>query len=315
MSNPMKRIGVTLALGMVVAFGAGPAFAQYTGGGSIKMLNTETMDPSLQYKMGVEYLQAKDYTRAVAVFREVLAKRDSDPAANLMMGVAQIGLNDLTEAKRYLSRAVSAKPDLADAIGRLGWVEAKLGNTAGAQVQRDSLTKLKEKCAGACPEAAAINAAFATLEGTPAAGKPAVSTTARYNQGVDFLTAKNFVEATAAFKDVLAVKPDDWEAGSLLGQAQIGTGDLAGAKASLQTAIKLQPGLVDAKGRLGWVEKKLGNAQASADIRTALVATQTKCGSCAAAKPIWWPPRAMSRAARRPASRASAAPSRKWRPG
>jgi len=283
----MKRIGVSLVLGMVVALATAPAFAQYTGGGNKELPKAqETMDPTALYKQAVDYIQKKDYTRAVSVLRDVLDRRAQDPAANLMMGVAQIGLNDLPEAKQFLVRAVSEKPDLADAIGRLGWVEAKMGNAAGAQAQRDALTKLKDKCAGKCPEAAAISAAFATLDGAPAAAKPTVSATARYNQGVDFLTAKNYVEATAAFKDVLAVKPDDWEAGSLLAQAQIGTGDLAGAKASLEAAIKLQPGLVDAKGRLGWVEKKLGNAQASADLRTALVATQTKCGTCAAAKPI-----------------------------
>jgi tetratricopeptide (TPR) repeat protein len=287
MNNPMKRIGVTLALGMVVALGAGPAFAQYTGGGSTKMLNTETMDPTLQYKMGVEYIQQKDYQRAVQVLREVLAKRDSDPAANLMMGVAQIGLNDLNEAKRYLARAVSSKPDLADAIGRLGWVEAKLGNTAGAQAQRETLTKLKDKCAGKCPEAAAIDAAFATLDGAPAAGKPKVSVAARFNQGVDALTAKNFAEADAAFGDVMAQKPDDWEAAYMRGQAQAALNNYAGAKASLEAAVKLQPGLVDGKARLAVAEKKLGNADAAAAIRVSLVASQDKCGgTCAGSKAI-----------------------------
>jgi TolA-binding protein len=281
----MKKIGLALGLGLVVAFGAGPAFAQYTGGGNISLPKTDTMDPSLLYKQGVEYIQAKDYTRAVAVLRDVLQKRESDPAANLMMGVAQIGLNDLNEAKKYLSRAVSEKPDLADAVGRLGWVEAKLGNTAGAKAQREALTKLKDKCAGKCPEAAAINAAFATLDGT--AAKPTVSAAARFNQGVDALNAKKFAEADAAFGDVLAQKPDDWEAAYMRGQAQAALNNYAGAKASFEAAIKQQPGLVDGKARLAVAEKKLGNVDEAGAIRAQLVASQEKCGgTCAGAKPI-----------------------------
>jgi tetratricopeptide (TPR) repeat protein len=283
----MKTIGLAVGLGLVVALGAGPAFAQYTGGGNISLPKTDTMDPSLLYKQGVEYIQAKDYTRAVAVLRDVLQKRESDPAANLMMGVAQIGLNDLNEAKKYLSRAVSEKPDLADAVGRLGWVEAKLGNAAGAKAQRDALTKLKDKCAGKCPEAATISAAFATLDGVAAAAKPTVSAAARFNQGVDALNAKKFAEADAAFGDVLAQKSDDWEAAYMRGQAQAALNNHAGAKASFEAAIKLQPGLVDGKARLAVAEKKLGNVDAAGAIRAQLQASSDKCaGTCAGAKAI-----------------------------
>jgi tetratricopeptide (TPR) repeat protein len=284
----MKRIAIGTGLVLALAMSAAPAFAQYTGGGSIKMLNTETMDPTLLYKQGVEYLQAKDYTRAVAAFREVLVKRDGDPATNFMMGVAQVGLNDLNEAKRYLSRAVSAKPDLAEAVGRLGWVEAKLGNAAGAKAQRDELVKLRDKCAGACAEAATINAAITVVDSAaPGAPKPAISAAARFNQGVDALAAKNYAEADAAFGEVLVQKPDDWEAAYMRGQAQAALNNHGGAKASFENAIKLQPGLIDAKARLAVAEKKLGNADAAAAIRASIAASQEKCaGTCAGAKPL-----------------------------
>src|SRR5690348_8943898 len=99
----MKRIAMALGLGVVVAMGAAPAFAQYTGGGNKELPKAqETMDPTALYKQAVDYIQKKDYTRAVSVLRDVLDRRAQDPAANLMMGVAQIGLNDLPEAKLYL---------------------------------------------------------------------------------------------------------------------------------------------------------------------------------------------------------------------
>ncbi len=265
----------------IAVFGvAAPAHAQYTGGGSIQMPTTDTMDPTALYKQAVEYIQAKDFVRAVPVLREVLTMREQDPASNLMMGVAQIGLNDLREAHRYLTRAVSEKPDLADAIGRLGWVEARLGNADSAAKQRGVLVSLKAKCNGACAEATAIDSGIALIDGAGAVQK--VSATARFNQGIDFINARDWSGAIAAFNDVLSVKPDDYEAAFMKGQAQSASGDYAGAKTSLEAALKLQPGLVDAKGKLAWVEKKLGNADAAASIRADLVALKERSPAAAA---------------------------------
>lgn len=214
------------------------------------------------------------------LLRDVLARREGDPAANFMMGVAQIGLNDLAEAKRYLSCAVSEKPDLAEAIGRLGWVEARQGNAGDAARHRGVLTGLKAKCAGTCPQSAAIEAAIAVID----SARSAPSAASRFNRGLD---AKKYAEADAAFGDVLAQKPDDWEAAYMRGQAQSALGNLAGAKISFESALRVQPGLVDAQGRLGAIENKLGNAQAAVDLRASLVQSQLKCGgTCNGAKQI-----------------------------
>lgn len=276
----VKQSTFAICAAIAVFGAAAPAHAQYTGGGSIQMPTTDTMDPTALYKQAVEYIQAKDFVRAVPVLREVLTMREQDPASNLMMGVAQIGLNDLREAHRYLTRAISEKPDLADALGRLGWVEARLGNAEAAARQRGVLANLKAKCNGACAEAAAIDSGIALIDGAGAVQK--VSATARFNQGIDFINASNWSGAIAAFNDVLSVKPDDYEAAFMKGQAQSASGDYAGAKASLEAALKLQPGLVDAKGRLAWVEKKLGNADAAAKIRADLVGLKEKSPAAAA---------------------------------
>jgi tetratricopeptide (TPR) repeat protein len=263
-----------------------PGHAQLSGGGSKALPQTETMDATALYKRAVEYIQARDFTRGAAMLREVLARREGDPASNYMMGIAQIGLHDLGEARRYLSRAVSEKPDLAEALGRLGWVEAKLGNAAGTRKQRDVLADLKAKCAGGCAEAGAIDGAISVIDGILA--KPPLSAAGLFNQGIDFLDANRYADAVTAFGGVLAQKPDDFEAAYLKGQAQIGLGDYLGAKASLEDALKLQPGLVNAKGRLGWIEKKLGNTEAAAAIRAGLLASQETCAaaSCGGAGQI-----------------------------
>ncbi len=276
----MKRI--ILAAGIAASI-ATPAFAQYSGGGSKEMAKIETMDPTALYKQAVDYIQKKDFQRAVPLLREVLQKRENDPASNYMMGVAQIGLDNLPEARRVLARAVSEKPDFADAIGRLGWVEAKMGNPSEATKHRATLTALKTKCAAKCAESAAIDTAIAVVDSAAApAAKPALSAATLFNQGIDHINAKKWPEAIAAFDGVLAQKPDDYEALFMKGQAQSASGDYAGAKVSLEAALKLQPGLVDAKGRLGWVEKKLGNTDAAAKHRADLVTLKEKTPAAAA---------------------------------
>ncbi len=284
----MNRIVTAACSAAILAIAVLPASAQLsdgrlTGGGSKELATTETIDPTSLYNQAVEYIQKKDYVRAVPLLRDVLARREGDPATNFMMGVAQIGLNDLAEAKRYLSRAVSEKPDLAEAIGRLGWVEARQGNAGDAARHRGVLTGLKAKCAGTCPQSAAIDAAITVID----SAKSATSAATRFNQGIDALNAKKYAEADSAFGDVLAQKPDDWEAAYMRGQAQQALGNFGDAKISFEATLRLQPGVVDAKGRLGAIEKKLGNAQAAADLRASLVQSQQKCGgTCAGAKQI-----------------------------
>lgn len=276
----MKRslLAASAILALAVA-AAAPAHAQYTGGGSTQLPQTDTMDVGPLYKQAVGHIEKRDYATAIPILREVLKHSENDPASNLMMGVAQLGLNDLTEARRYLVRAVSEKPDLVDALGRLGWVETRLGDTAAAGKHRASLIALKDKCKAACPESAAIDAGISLIDNAKAT--PKVSAAARFNQGVDFIAAQKWSDAVAAFNDVLAAKPDDYEAAYLKGQAQSASADYAGAKASFEAALKLQPGLVDAKGRLGWVEKKLGNADAAAKLRADLVALKQRSPAAA----------------------------------
>lgn len=118
-------------------------------------------------------------------------------------------------------------------------------------------------------------------------GKASVSAAVRFNQGIDALDAKKYAEADAAFGDVLAAKPDDWQAAYMRGQAQHALNNLQGAKESFETTLRLQPGVVDARGHLGAIDKKLGDTQGAADQRAALVESQTRCGgTCTGAKQI-----------------------------
>jgi tetratricopeptide (TPR) repeat protein len=133
------------------------------GGGGPSVSGTGT-DPAKRYAEGVEYLKAADYKKAEKAFDAVLDVASRDPNTNYMMGLAQIGQNDLKNARKFLRNAVKYNEEFTIARGWLGAVEAKLGDAAKANEQKAALADMKSKCAGTCPEAAAIDASLARIE-------------------------------------------------------------------------------------------------------------------------------------------------------
>jgi Tfp pilus assembly protein PilF len=155
----MKGLLGALALGLLVFAGAGAAQAQLprSGGHSGDMRDLPGgRNPQVRYQEGVGYLQNRNYLMAVAAFRDVLQADSSNGNAHFMLGMAQIGLNDLEEAKREFAIAVRMRPNLPEPKGRLGYLLAREGNVAGAQEQKAALEALGARCRGTCPEAAAI---------------------------------------------------------------------------------------------------------------------------------------------------------------
>ncbi len=165
MKLALKAVGLAVILGAVVA---GPASAQQsdgrlTGGGSTEMPSLD-INAEDRYNDGVRALQAQDYNSAQTAFRDVLTADSSNAAANFMMGITRLGLGDVEGSRVYLVAATTNDKKLPDPKGRLGWVEAKLGNLEGAQKQRADLVKLQKRCKDKCAEAGAINASIALID-------------------------------------------------------------------------------------------------------------------------------------------------------
>lgn len=283
----MERI-LAAAVATAVAFAALTAGAaaqtssdgRLTGSGSKELAQTN-VDPTMIYEQGVRHLESKNYKAAEQAFRDVLDRTSSSAAANYMMGVTQIALDNLPLAKSYLTQAVKSNEKAPDPRGRLGWVLAKQGDAAGAAEQRAALAKLDAACRGNCADAAGITQAIALIDSATAPSAPVtMSAAARFNQGIDFINAQKFGDARLAFQDVVNAKPDDYEARMYLGVSLAALGELALARESLAAAVAAQPGLVEARGWLGFVEAKSGNASAAAAQRQKLAELKTSCGSC-----------------------------------
>lgn len=170
-------LGRALAVGLILS-AAGPAWAQrmgtpssVTGGGNTALPSLERTNPQLFFDEAVKALQAKDYRGAAAALKEAMKDDPRNPTFNYLMGLSQIGLEDLETARKHLRIAADGKKAGPEPKGRLGWVETRLGDTRAAARQREDLVRMQTACAGACPQAAAITEAISIIDSArPAAG-------------------------------------------------------------------------------------------------------------------------------------------------
>lgn len=163
----MKR-GSVLLLAACAALIATPALAANGGGGGgggAPSASGSGVDPAKRYAQGVDLLKSGNYKQAEKAFDDVLDVAGKDPNTNYMMALAQVGQQDFNSARKYLRNAVKYDANHALARGWLGAVEAKLGDAGKAGEQKTALDGLKAKCAGACPQAAVIDAAIARIDG------------------------------------------------------------------------------------------------------------------------------------------------------
>jgi TolA-binding protein len=157
-------VGAGLMLALLLP-AAGPALAQKTilSSGNNAMVAPEYA-AGPRFQNGLDFMQQKNFAEAAKAFQDVIDHDDRNANANYMMGVAQIGLNDLVRAGNYLRVAVKSNPKLVDAHVKLGYVEAKLGNADAAKEQRAALEKMDKACKGKCPDAAALSAGMTLID-------------------------------------------------------------------------------------------------------------------------------------------------------
>ena len=169
------KIGRGLLLAVSVLAIAAPALAASGGsGGSGAVPGSDagrvgSFDPAKRYEEGKQFLEAKDYKKAEKAFDAVLDVAARDPNTNYMMAMSQIGQEDYKNARKYLRNAVKYQNNFPQAMGWLGAVEAKLGDSGKANEQKTALATLKTGCAGTCPDAAKIDDAIARIDAALAA--------------------------------------------------------------------------------------------------------------------------------------------------
>ena len=123
--------------------------------------------------------------------------------------------------------------------------------------------------------------------GGPSASGSRVDPVKRYSQGVELLKAGNYKQAEKAFDDVLDVAAKDANTNYMMALTQIGQQDFNSARKYFRNAVKYDGANADARGWLGAVEAKQGDAGKAAEQKTALEGMKARCAAaCAEAKSI-----------------------------
>ena len=227
----------------VMSLAATPALADNGGGGGgggapSSAPSGKNIDPAKRYTEGVALLQAKDYKKAEKAFDDVLDVVARDPNSNYMMSLALIGQADFKDARKYLRNTVKYDKNHIQGRGWLGAVEAKLGDAAKASEQKAALAEMKTACAGACPDAAKIDAALAQIDAAVAAPDAPMALSGDLTR---FASAK------------------DGDAAYLVASSLINEGRYADALHSLRAAgLALGPH-ADVLTYQGFANRKLGN--------------------------------------------------------
>ena len=142
------------------------------GGAEMPSASAPVYDPVVEYRTGIAAYEAKDYKKAVAAFKHVVAVAPTLAPAQYLLGASLIGLGDFKRAIKPLEAAAKADPTLIEAQRDLAISYARQGDLVKAAARRDALNTRKAECAGTCPAAAQIDAAIAAIDAVLAGAPP-----------------------------------------------------------------------------------------------------------------------------------------------
>lgn len=170
--------GVSLLAAVCAVILVAPVAHAAGGGGGGGMGPSAPMgapvDPAKSYREGIAALEAQDYRKAAARFRDVLSVAPAEPNVNYLLGVALIGAGDEKAAIKPLEKSTKAADGPPDAFKQLGLAYLRANHADKAQALLPILEKRLAACDAACGDKAraALTAArdglAQALAGTPA---------------------------------------------------------------------------------------------------------------------------------------------------
>ncbi|GAO80152.1 MULTISPECIES: lipopolysaccharide assembly protein LapB [unclassified Sphingopyxis] len=128
--------------------------------------------------------------------------------------------------------------------------------------------------------------AFAAGSGGGGSGAPpsqsSYDPTVDYQKGADAYASGKYDEAAKAFKKVVSAVPKNPQANYLLGASYMAQGDFSRAVKPLETALRYDDKMIDARRDLGIAQAKLGKAEKADEQLGALKAMQEGCAATCA---------------------------------
>ena len=156
----MQRWTFVTALTVLLA---SPVLASDGGGGGgmaqMPSASAPRYDAAVEYRAGVDALNAKDFKAAKAAFDRALSVAPRNANTQYMAGVSRTGLGDLKGARRFYAKAAKLDTDLILAWRDLGITDGQLGDKVKAMETLTAIQARRVTCAETCPQAADLKAA------------------------------------------------------------------------------------------------------------------------------------------------------------
>jgi tetratricopeptide (TPR) repeat protein len=211
----------------------------------------------------VRHFQAGGLPEAEAGARQILAVDPGHVDSLHLLGLiaARVGRYDV--AIELIGKAVSLRPDLAEAHDNLGNALSTLGRLDQAEASHRRALSIKPAFAGAHYNLGNVLEGQGRLDEAVAAYRRALAIDpgfvgAHFNLGNTLLHQDKFDEAAACYRRALAFAPDFAGAHNNLGELLRDQGELDAARASFQRALALVPDFAGAHLNLGIVALKQG---------------------------------------------------------
>lgn len=188
-------------------------------------------------RRGLELHQAGRGKEAAELYRQILARDDSHPAANHLFGLAQLQLGEPAIAIRHIAVALKAEPSNWQYLGNMGVALTKAG-------RNDEAVEVLRRTASINPAAAEVYA----------------------NLGLAHRALGQFDEAAEAYRRAAEIRPGEAVFHYRLAAALRQAGDYLAAEASYRETIRLRPDYAEAYSSLGFILIDHGRADEALDL-------------------------------------------------
>jgi len=255
-----------LAFVLLAAFAAAPARAAKTEPGQEtiwdQIMASQARKGLIQ---GNEYIQQKQYGRALDEIQRALAENPKDPIAHVMLGVAQYWNGLVDESISSYKTAVELDPDDAEPHVLLGISYAWKDDQAGAEREFRRAIELDPTRPVTYMNLGSIRENMGDYPGALALSRKAVDLDKknplyRYQLGSIYRKLGRDADAVAEFSEAVKLQPDYEDALLELGCAQERERDPKAAIATLRRAVDLKPGDSVARMRLARLYLSQGDA-------------------------------------------------------